>query len=307
MNRSTDLSPPLTAWRLIGALALVAVAVGVTSDVWADILAIATRDEESSQVLLVPLVVAWLVWVRRQRWRECRVRQTWIGPPLIAVGWLLSTLGYHHAIQSFWHGGAVLATVGCFLTVAGSDLLKRFMPVFVVLVFLIPVPGMARQQIAIPLQSLTAHLTQIACEIFGFDVGRTGNVLSINGFDVEVAEACNGMRMVFALILVSFAFAYGTKMPNYARLLIVLGSPLAAVLCNVLRLIPTVWLYGNYPEQVAVQFHDISGWVMLPIAFLLLVGFTRLIRWVLATPVEAQTTSHRSTPTQTSEILTTNH
>jgi exosortase len=281
MNQPTDDHHPLTARRLLGALALVALAVAVTSDIWADIFAIATRDEESSQVLLVPLVVAWLVWVRRDRWRDCRVRQTWIGPPLVAVGWLLSTIGYHHAIQSFWHGGAVLVAVGCFLTVVGSDLLRRFLPVFVVLVFLIPVPGMARQQIAIPLQAVTAQLTQIACEILGFDVGRTGNVLNLNGVDVEVAEACNGMRMVFALILVSFAFAYGTKMPNYARLLIVLGSPLAAVLCNVIRLIPTVWLYGNLPEQVAVRFHDMSGWVMLPIAFLLLLGFTRLVRWAL--------------------------
>lgn len=286
MNQPTDDHHPLTSRRLLGALALLALAVAVTSDIWADIFAIATRDEESSQVLLVPLVVAWLVWVRRDRWQGCRVRQTWIGPPLIAAGWLLSTIGYHHAIQSFWHGGAVLVAVGCFLTVVGSDLLRRFLPVFVVLVFLIPVPGMARQEIAIPLQSVTAQLTQIACEILGFDVGRTGNVLNLNGVDVEVAEACNGMRMVFALVLVSFAFAYGTKMPNYVRLLIVLGSPLAAVLCNVIRLIPTVWLYGNYPEQVAVRFHDISGWVMLPIAFLLLLGFTRLIRWALTPPVE---------------------
>lgn len=282
MSQSSDDFPPLTPWRLLGALALAALAVAVTSDVWADILAIATRDEESSQVLLVPLVVAWLIWVRRDRGRQCRLRQTWIGPPLIAVGWLLSTLGYHQAIQSFWHGGAVLVVIGCFLTVAGGDLARRFMPVFVVLIFLIPVPGMARQQIAIPLQSLTAYLTQIACEILGFDVGRTGNVLNINGVDVEVAEACNGMRMVFALILVSFAFAYGSKMPNYARLIIVLGSPLAAVLCNVIRLIPTVWLYGNYPEPVAIRFHDISGWVMLPIAFLLLLGCTWLVRWALA-------------------------
>ncbi len=286
MNQPTDDHHPLTSRRLLGALALLALAVAVTFDIWADIFAIATRDEESSQVLLVPLVVAWLVWVRRDRWQGCRVRQTWIGPPLIAVGWLLSTIGYHHAIQSFWHGGAVLVAVGCFLTVVGSDLLRRFLPVFVVLVFLIPVPGMARQEIAIPLQSVTAQLTQIACEILGFDVGRTGNVLNLNGVDVEVAEACNGMRMVFALILVSFAFAYGTKMPNYVRLLIVLGSPLAAVLCNVIRLIPTVWLYGNYPEQVAVRFHDISGWVMLPLAFLLLLGVTRLIRWALTPPVE---------------------
>ncbi|MFV1968178.1 MAG: exosortase/archaeosortase family protein, partial [Pirellulaceae bacterium] len=137
-------------------------------------------------------------------------------------------------------------------------------------------------QIAIPLQTASAHIAQIVFEIFGYDVARSGNVLNINGVDVAVAEACNGMRMVFALVLVSFAFAFGTPMRNSARLLIIVLSPLVAIACNVLRLIPTVWIYGNYPRSVAALFHDVSGWLMLPIAFLVLLAVTRVARWVMA-------------------------
>ena len=282
MNKPVAKRRAWTFRHLTASLVLVGLGVVVTADIWADLGHIALRDEESSHVWLVPIVAGWLVWFRRERLRDCPQRHTWIGPTVIAAGWLLSTVGYGHAIQSFWHGGAVLVVAGCFLTVAGGAVLWRFLPAFAVLVFLVPVPGMARQRIAIPLQSASAQLAQAAFDIIGLDVTRTGNVLSINGVDVAVAEACNGMRMVFALILVSYAFAFGTRMPSAARLLIIVASPLAAVVCNVIRLIPTVWLYGNYTESVAVMFHDISGWAMLPIAFLLLLGITQLARWVVA-------------------------
>ena len=98
--------------------------------------------------------------------------------------------------------------------------------------------------------------------------------------EVEIAEACNGMRMVFALVLVSFTFAFGTPLRWYVRLLVVAASPVSAIFCNLVRLVPTVWLFGYHPS-VANGFHDYSGWLMLPIAFLLLMAIVRLLRWAL--------------------------
>lgn len=270
-----------TLWHLVVGVGMVAGGVAVTFDAWADIFRIAWRDEEASHIFLVPIVAAWLVWVRRSRLRYCRPGHTILGPVLVGLGWAVSWIGYNYAIQSFWHGGSVMVIVGCFVTVVGRDVFLRFLPAFVVLVFLVPVPGMARQQIAIPLQTATAKVAQTAFDLLGFDVGRTGNVLNINGVDVAIAEACNGMRMVFALALVSYAFAFGTLLRNYARFLILAASPLSAIACNVIRLLPTVWLYGYYPKPVAVGFHDISGWLMLPIAFVILLGIIKSLRWAL--------------------------
>jgi exosortase/archaeosortase family protein len=92
------------------------------------------------------------------------------------------------------------------------------------------------------------------------------------------------MRMTFALVLVSFAFALTTPLYGYVRVLVVLLSPLSAVVANVIRLVPTVWVYGNFEATVAETFHDISGWLMLFAAFLTLLGLIRLLRW-LAVPV----------------------
>ena len=87
--------------------------------------------------------------------------------------------------------------------------------------------------------------------------------------------------MVFALVLVSFAFAYSLPLRNSVRVLVLLASPLAAIACNVIRLLPTVWLYGYSAEPIAKKFHDVSGWIMLPVAFVLLLGIVRLLRWAM--------------------------
>ena len=281
-----------TIWHAVAAVALTAAGFFATFDAWRDIGQIARDDAEQSHVLLVPIVAAWMVWSRRVRLRHCPPSGEWIGPLLVAVGWLLAWFGYHNMVQAAWHMGAVLIVVGAPLTVLGKNVVFKFLPAFLVLVFLVPVPGSVRQFIAVPLQTYTAAVTQAILETFGVTVERAGNVLTINGTEVAVAEACNGMRMVFALILVSYAFAFGLPLRNSARLVVLLGSPVAALICNVIRLLPTVLLYGYANHDLASLFHDASGWLMLPVAFLLLMGVLRVLKWALV-PVNRYTLAYQ--------------
>jgi exosortase len=268
-----------TAWHVLAAAVLVAAGFAVSWEAWDDIYRIAARDEESSHIFLVPVVAGWLFWTRRGRLRACSLQSTWVGPAAVALGWALHSVGDFFMIQAFWHVGAVLIVLGCLLAVAGRDVLRAFLPAILVLCFLVPVPGMVRQQISGPLQSATAMATQTVLETLGVPVSRSGNLLSVNGVPVAIAEACNGLRMVFALVLVSYAFAYGTPLREGVRVLVLALSPVFAIVFNVFRLVPTVWLYGYYPSQVADLAHDVSGWLMLPIAFFSLLGILELLKW----------------------------
>jgi exosortase len=267
--------------RIVAGCALTVLGILVALDAWADILHIATRDEESSHIFLVPLVAGYLIWVRRRRLRHLQVVGAWIGPLVVAFGWACYRIGDAHLWQSVWQGGAILIACGCFLTAFGSRVLIRLIPAFFVLVFLVPVPGRVRQRIALPMENATARVTQGIFELTDVQVTRSGNLLKINGVEVAVAEACNGLRMVFALTLVCYAFAFGNPLRLYARLLILAASPIAAILCNVIRLVPTVYVYGSFSSVVADRFHAFSGWAMLFAAFLMLMGILKLLRWAL--------------------------
>jgi exosortase len=270
--------PQLWKW-VFGSLALLGAGVYVCADAWSDIWLIAWGDEEASHVLLTPFVIGWLVWTRLEQIGLCRLRISILGPILIAMGAVASHIGFYHSTQALWHGGAILVLAGCLLTVVGPEVLRRFWPAFVVLGFMIPVPGMIRLRLAVPMQDYTTVVTQFVAQLMDMDVLLSGSALWYNDVQVNIAEACNGMRMVFTLLLISFAYAFATPLRSWVRVLLIAASPLTAVACNVIRLVPTLWCYGHRPESTAEAFHDAAGWVMVVVALGLLIGFVRLLDW----------------------------
>ncbi|MDB5357466.1 MAG: hypothetical protein JWN24_3919 [Phycisphaerales bacterium] len=267
----------MTRHGLIIAVAMVGAAVGVTYDAWKDILRIGIKDEECSYVLLAPFVIGWLAWVRRSLARESPVRAGWVGVVIIAAGWLVHWYGYL-ADPVIWRAGAVMVAAGALVAVVGFDVSWKLAPALAAFVFLIPVDPTGRYHVAQPLQTVTADAAQRVCDFLGMYVDRAGNLLSINGVDVTVAEACNGMRMVLTLFMVCYVVAFTLPLRAYVRVLLLAASPLVAIVSNVVRLVPTVWMFGHTSVATAERFHEISGWVMTVLAFGLLMAFCGMLR-----------------------------
>ena len=267
-----------------GTIALLLVMLGLC--VWThrtplhDILDIGLTDEEQSHIFLVPFIAAWLLWLRRGRVRWVRFRPSPWGLLAVAAGYLLSWWGFETGTQIAWHAGAGLSILGVLFSLTGLEPLRQFAPVIGVLVFALPVPGGIRQAIAIPLQGMATAVTQAMLELFGVASTRLGSVLVINGEQIAVGEACNGMRMVFAFFLVVYAFAFSTPLKLSTRLVLLSMSPVIALLCNVIRLVPTSLIFGYDNAGRAEWFHDLSGWVMLPLALIVLVSILRLFKWL---------------------------
>ncbi len=259
---------------------LVAFAVVASLPIWVDIFKLGWRVDEQSHVLMAIPIAGWLAWHRRERLRRWEQKDLWVGPLLIAAGYLLSRFGFANGYQIFWHAGGIAMVVGAILSIVGTQVAWRLAPAFGALVFLLPVPGRIRLQVAIPLQEASARATYFFMDLFGAPVTRAGNALTINGHDVAIAEACNGMRMVAALALISYAFVFTVQMRLGIRLFILAISPLIAVVVNVARLVPTVFFYGYLDQDLAGVFHDLSGWLSLLFALGLLWGLLGILRWI---------------------------
>lgn len=271
------------SWRFTDGMLLVVLiglAIGATRSTWLDIFLMAQRNPEQSHVFLAPFVAGWLFWIRRERLRWIPPRWSLAGTAIVGVGWAMGVFGFSNGLLIVEQFGQLLIVIGAALTILGVNFAWKFLPVFVALLFLLPVPGRIRQEIAIPLQEVTAVITHFGMELFGAPVIRTGNVLIINGYEVAVAEACNGMRMVAALAIVTYAFVFSVPMRQGVRFFLLGISPLVAIACNVIRLTPTVLLYGYADVNIAELFHDISGWLMLFIALGLLWVMLGVLRWL---------------------------
>jgi len=270
-------------WRFVDymqLLALLAVGIWLNRQPLADMANIGARDPEQSHVFLAPLVAIYLAWLRRSRFRYVAVQPNMFGVVIAAGGWLLSWRGFDQGIQVLWHGGAMISLVGILVSMTGFAPLRLFAPVFLVLGFALPIPGELRHAIAYPLQELATAVTHSTLELIGISTIKSGNILVINGERVAVGEACNGMRMVFALTLVVYAFAFGTPLKPSTRIILLLLSPAIAMACNVIRLVPTSLILGYGSNETAARFHDLAGWLMLPVAMILLAMVLRMFRWL---------------------------
>ena len=280
LQPSPDAPGRWTARRWLVALGLALLGAAATSDVWRDLGYRAVHDEEASHVLLVPVIVAWLAFLRRDRAADAAVRHQWVGALLVGLGWVLHSVGEAHLIISAWQLSAPVVLVGTLVAVMGTDLFRRFGPAMFVLVFLVPLPAMARQAMTLPMQNYAAQATEAVLSVVGTGVERHGNLLSINGVEVTVAEACNGLRMTHALVLVAVAFAFAGPYRAWLRATVLGLSPVFAVACNVVRLVPTVWAYGAFDAETADVLHDLGGWVMLFVGYFVLTGFVALLEFL---------------------------
>ncbi len=274
---------------------LLAMAVFAAWPIWSDIARIATRDPEHNYILVVPAIVAWLIWVRRERFRYVKPSWTWLGPVLVLASWGFGAFGYTRDVLVAEHLAALGIALGAALTILGAGFFRSFAPAIAATLFLIPIPGLLRQRIALPLQEVSARITYHILDLFGVPIEHMGNLLTINGNDVAVAEACNGMRMAAALVVVTYTFVFSAPMRLSVRGLLIALSPLIAVVCNVIRLIPTALFYGYSSRDTAELFHDFSGWAILLVALGILWSITALLRW-LEVPIEQLAVGRGWTP-----------
>lgn len=266
-------------WLLAGALAVIALA--VTSNAVFDTIKLSIHDEETQYVLLSPFFIAWLVWARRYRLTYCRPGGGWVGAVMVAMGWFAWSIGYRKSIPTMWFAGPVLMAAGAVVSVIGFDLVRKFAPAFIALAFLVPITPLRRQIIAAPMELYAAQWTQESCELLGLQhVDRHGSLLSVNGTEVEVAEACSGIRSVITFFLLCYVISFSQPWRWYVRALILLAIPIVAIVANVARLVPTVWMYSYGAGQTAEHFHTMMGWIMLLLAFAVLSGIVAVLRLV---------------------------
>jgi exosortase len=259
---------------------LVAGAIAATWSIWSEIAYRALRNPEDSHILLALPVAIWLGVLRRARLRRWRPSPSMLGPAMVVVGWGLIEFGWRTATDVLQHLGALTVVLGAVVAVLGHRLLLLLKPSVIALLFLFPVPGRFRQHIAIPLQHVSAVVTENLLTLSGIAIERSGILLELNGRQVAVAEACNGMRMVTALGLITFAFVFSVPMRPTVRILLLLLSPAIALVVNIIRLIPTALAYGYTSEDTAALVHDIGGWAVLLIALALLWLCLVTLRWL---------------------------
>lgn len=224
-----------------------------------------------THVLLVPAILAWLVW---QRWDQARIIQPvcWL-PGLglylaAALVWVLGVLG---GVAEVAQAGAVGLLMSAVPLMLGVRVTAAFLFPIAYMVFLVPFGD----EVIPPLQTVTAHLTILLVQITRIRAQIDGVFIATPAGLFEVAEACSGVKFLIAMV------AFGVLAANVCfrswrrRFVLLTVCVVVPVLANGVRAWGTVYVAQIKGPAYATGFdHIVYGWFFFAAVIAAIIGLS---------------------------------
>src|SRR5262249_4861972 len=99
---------------------------------------------------------------------------------------------------------------------------------------------------------------------------------------LDVALACSGLRMLMTLLTTATATTLLIPMPTWKRITLLVSAVPIAIVSNMARIVATGWCYYYFQGDRATEWaHDVSGWMMMPLALILVVLELSILSWLI--------------------------
>ena len=205
----------------------------------------------------------------------------WPGLAVIGAALLLGIIGNLTRIPDivtyaliFWTGGVVLT---CF----GWDQGRRHQLPVLHLIFMLPLPQFVYWKLTIVLQLISSQIGVWIIEAMGIAVYLEGNVIDLGIYQLQVAEACSGLRYLFPILSFSYLFGILYRGPFWHKVVLFAAAAPLTVLMNSFRIGVIGILVNSYGIDQAEGFlHLFEGWVIfgfcIAILFAMAMGLQRL-------------------------------
>ena len=248
-------------------------------DAFIYLFAIWTTDENYGHGIFVPVISAYLIWQQRSRLRERDSSGTWFGFGLVLVGMGLYLVGELATLYFLLHLSFWVMGVGFILAFWGYRVVKRIAFPLAFLLTAIPLPQFFIQTLSAKLQLISSQLGVGCLQVVGITAFREGNVIDLGPIQLQVIEACSGLRALFPLMTLALICAYFFKDRMWKRITLFLSSIPIAIFLNGIRIGIVGMLVDGYGVGFAEGFyHFFEGWVIFVLSLFLLL----LEMWVLA-------------------------
>jgi exosortase len=238
--------------------------------------------------LIVPFISGYFVYLRKDELLEKPFTANWLGLPIVVLGvafYVASTFGpswfvLHHNARGLSIG---ITLLGLSLQLLGWRATRLMLfPLAYWVVFGQTVSDRLLQVVTQSMQDWSALGAFGLLKLFGVDVERGGNVITVfvNGEpnQLNVAEACSGMRMLVAFLALGVAIAYTGLSVTWQRVALVLSGVPVAIGVNVLRVF-TLGILSLWDANFASgDFHSFVGLVWLVPALMLYLGIMWFLR-----------------------------
>lgn len=235
--------------------------------------------------LVIPIAL-YFVWERRDRLRDALRKPSVQGLFVVLASVATLIAGILGAELFLTRISLVGLAAGTVLFVFGWQHLRRLAFPLAFLILMIPIPTIAFNQVAWPLQLLASQLGVSALQMCAIPVLREGSLIELANTTLEIAEACSDIRSMVSLLTMGIVYGYFADSRTWVRVTVALAIIPIAVVMNSARVFGT-GVAANYygPEAAMSFFRAFSGWILLVAAFVILFLTTRML--LLVTPHRA--------------------
>ncbi len=238
------------------------------------------EDDNMSHGLFVPIAAAFIARDKRHFLSTLQPKVNYWGLVLVVLGMAMLCIG-PPSLPTFvfiTRTAFLFSLVGSILFLRGTATLRALAYPLLLLPLMIPLPGFIYDRLTLPLQLLASLLAENFLTVLGFSVLREGNILHMPTQTLDVAEACSGLRSLYALTFLTLTYAYFFAGRAWRRWLLVAAIIPVAIVANAGRVTATA-IMGTYNPALTVGFyHELLGWTVFVFAFILLYCFNAVLK-----------------------------
>ena len=247
-----------------------------SGDIW--------QSEDHGHGPIILAVLVWLFWGLRS---EIAATPT---APSPALGWLLFGTGLFayfvgrvFGISILEFGSQPLVVAGALLLMKGPAALRLAWFPVIYFVFMIPLPSIIVDAITGSLKQWIASIVESLLYLIGYPIARTGVILSIGPYQLQVADACSGLHSMFSLSALGTLFMYMMGRKSRLHMGIMLSSILPiAFVANIIRVITLVLVTYYLGDEAGQGFlHGAAGMVLMLVALVCFFALDKLLDSVL--------------------------
>ena len=240
--------------------------------------------------LIVPLALVF-AYEKKFYIQAVEFRGSWWGVAILAFGLLLLAVGQLGSLLSPLRAGYVISMMGLVLLLLGARVFSLLLFPMAFLLMMVPLPQSVVNVVAFPLQLIAAEWAVAIMHLIGIPVLLEGNIIHLAGGDLFVAEACSGLRSLMALLTLGVVFAHFFRRGSLALQCLLVASTIPiAIVVNSLRVALTGILAHEYGQESAGGFiHEFQGMITFSLAFLILLGESKLIDQLIRRPKPVET------------------
>jgi exosortase len=226
---------------------------------------------EYSHGYFVPVFAVALLWLRRNQIISEPCSPSPWGLLVLAAGSAVRVAASYYYVEYLEALSLLPCLVGLALCSGGKRALYWSWPSIAFLFFMLPFPYTLEVMLAGPLRRVAVIASTYTLQTFGFSAVAEGNIILMESQPILVAEACSGLSMLLTFFAMSTGVAMVTKRCLIDKAAIVLSALPIAIIANICRIVSTAILADSVGGSVAaLVFHDLAGWLMMPLALGLL-------------------------------------